>query len=228
KEGQPLEWVPLDELHSKEMPPANQVIKKLISLPPIYLITPDVEFYDQDFLSRIEAFLQNGLKLLQFRSRKSPFPEHEGLVRELAKQCKHYACRLLYNGSAEQTVSLGADGVHLSSARLMDLSARPLPPENWVAASCHDRRELEHAVGIGADFCVLSSVHESSSHPGADVLGWQKFRTLAESSTIPVYALGGVKPGDILEARNNGAHGLAMISGIWDATDPVSIIKRTV
>jgi len=47
------------------------------------------------------------------------------------------------------------------------------------------------------------------------VLGWDGFREIAEGASIPVYAIGGLKPGDLDAARRAGAHGLAMIRGSW-------------
>jgi 8-oxo-dGTP diphosphatase len=49
------------------------------------------------------------------------------------------------------------------------------------------------------------------------VLGWDGFRRIAEGASIPVYAIGGLRRSDMHDARRAGAHGLAMISGAWEA-----------
>ena len=62
---------------------------------------------------------------------------------------------------------------------------------------------------LGLDFAVLGSVKDKAA------LGWQKFAELARDASIPVYAIGGLLPADLPEARRAGAHGLAMIRGAW-------------
>jgi 8-oxo-dGTP diphosphatase len=225
REGQLTEWVPVKELDVKQFPEANRQITKLIGLPALYLITPDQPDYDLEFLQRTADYLQNGLKLIQFRSNSSSFLQHEQAVRRLIQDCDKYSARLLYNGTPAQAIELGAHGVHLNSARLLQCQSRPLPNNKWVAASCHNALELEHAVAIGVDLCVLSPVNKTESHPLQTGLGWDQFSYLAGQSSLPVYALGGVKAEHLPVARNSGAHGIAMISGIWKKPDPVATIR---
>jgi 8-oxo-dGTP diphosphatase len=58
----------------------------------------------------------------------------------------------------------------------------------------------------------LSPVLPTSSHPGIEPLGWDRFAALADQVSIPVYALGGMKPDDWLRARDRGGQGIAGIS----------------
>jgi 8-oxo-dGTP diphosphatase len=226
REGQLTEWVPVKELDAKQFPEANRQITKLIGLPALYLITPDQPDYDLEFLQRTVDYLQNGLKLIQFRSNSSSFLQHEQAVSKLIQHCDQYSTRLLYNGTAEQAIDLGAHGVHLNSARLLQCQSRPLPNDKWVAASCHNALELEHAAAIGVDFCVLSPVYQTESHSLQSGIGWDQFSYLAGQSRLPVYALGGVKAEHLPLARDSGAHGIAMISGIWENPDPLTTIRN--
>jgi thiamine-phosphate pyrophosphorylase len=125
---------------------------------------------------------------------------------------RQYGAKVLVNGGP------AADGIHLSADKLMKLRSRPKAGPNCtlMAASCHTVDELGHAMAIGLDFVVLGPVKPTRSHPGATVLGWDGFRRIAEGASIPVYAIGGLRPSELDEARRAGAHGLAMISGAWN------------
>jgi 8-oxo-dGTP diphosphatase len=46
-------------------------------------------------------------------------------------------------------------------------------------------------------------------------LGWDKFAEYAAGATIPVYALGGLKRGDMQTAWQHGAHGIALLRQAW-------------
>jgi 8-oxo-dGTP diphosphatase len=95
----------------------------------------------------------------------------------------------------------------------MTLAARP--SGLLAAASCHDSTELARAMALDLDFAVLGPVKPTASHPGAAPLGWRRFAELARGASLPVYAIGGLRPADLDDARRAGAHGLAMISGSW-------------
>ena len=126
--------------------------------------------------------------------------------------------RLLINADIELARELGT-GVHLRAAQLREMHERPLPCAQWVGASCHDADELERAVELGADFATLSPVCMTSSHPGASPLGWARFAELVREARLPVYALGGVGPGDLDRARAAGARGVAGIRAFMQKRD---------
>ena len=96
----------------------------------------------------------------------------------------------------------------------MGLRSRPADLR-LAAASCHTLQELGHAMAIGLDFAVLGPVKATPTHPDATLLGWDGFRRIVEGASIPVYAIGGLAPGDMDEARAAGAHGIAMIRAAW-------------
>jgi 8-oxo-dGTP diphosphatase len=106
-----------------------------------------------------------------------------------------------------------ANGVHLTARDLMDTSRRP--QVDWVAASAHSDRELGHAAAIGVDFAVLGPVAPTASHPGVPGMGWTALASAVCTSAIPVYAIGGLTPGDLDHARRSGAHGVALQRAAW-------------
>jgi 8-oxo-dGTP diphosphatase len=58
-------------------------------------------------------------------------------------------------------------------------------------------------------------VQPTESHPGAPTLGWPAFADLVSEALIPVFALGGLSPSDIKEARQRGGQGVAGIRFWW-------------
>jgi 8-oxo-dGTP diphosphatase len=86
-------------------------------------------------------------------------------------------------------------------------------PENkhWVAASCHDLYELQHAQTIGVDFVVLAPVLATKTHPETKPLGWAQFAKLVSQVTLPVYALGGLSEPSLDKARQAGGQGISSI-----------------
>lgn len=226
REGQPIEWVTVSDLHEREFPSANRAIISAVQLPPVYLITPDLGEQDyKEFLRQAEDCLSAGTRLIQLRCRRLLPERFRRFVREVGSLCRHYNAAFLLNAPPAEAIIGGADGIHLPSARLLQLNERPLDSRYLIGASCHNRIEVEHACRLGLDFIVLSPVQPTTSHPGATPLGWDGLRWLTECSTIPVYALGGMRPDHLPCAWDGGAQGVAMLSAVWQAEDPASIIR---
>ncbi|MES9903353.1 MAG: Nudix family hydrolase [Sedimenticola sp.] len=214
-EGQPLAWVAPVDLPDYPLPAADHPIVTALSLPTTYLITGEEPLQQPQFYARLSTALAEGRKLIQLRAPGLGEKEYRQLAHSAADLCSERGAQLLLNAPPEWVGEVGAAGVHLNSRRLMALNERPLSKECLVAASCHNREELQQAERIGVDFVVLSPVLATASHPGAVTLGWEKFSELVESVSIPVYALGGVTLGMSEQVLNAGGQGVAAIRGLW-------------
>jgi 8-oxo-dGTP diphosphatase len=214
-EGQLIRWVLPGELNRYRFPAANAPIIKAVSLPERYLITPEPGADVDNFLARLDAAIRHRGMLVQLRVKQSLHADYRVLVRQALGVCHARNARLLLNTEPSLALELGADGVHLTSARLLALYERPLDFGYLVGASCHDHRELEHASAMNLDFAVVSPVRETASHPGAKALGFKGLRKLTEQADLPVYALGGMEETDLVRSFDHGAQGIAAIRGLW-------------
>lgn len=214
REQQQFEWQSVSHVTVGPLLPANGPILKALSLPPVYGITcaelPGVA----PFESRLARALAGGLRLFQVREKGLSTEELGAVAQRWTSVGHRHGARVLVNGPCEIAVAARADGVHLSSERLMAQERRPELP--WCAASCHGAEELAQARELGVDFVVLGPVLPTPSHPGARVLGWREFSRLIAGYPLPVYALGGMRFTDLEQAWACGAHGIAMMRGAWE------------
>ena len=74
---------------------------------------------------------------------------------------------------------------------------------------------MSSAAALNLDFAVLSPILPTASHAQAEGIGWEAFAQLIERVSLPVFALGGMRPELLDLAREKGAHGIAMMRG-WD------------
>lgn len=214
-EGQALAWVAPEKLVRYRMPPADQPVVAMLLQPDRYLVTPEPGENDAAWLAGLSTALDAGVRRVQLRARSlDGQPRWQGLAGRAVALCQQAGAEVLVNGDCELAQQLGA-GVHLRAAQLQGLSARPLPPELRVAASCHSVEDLQHAETLGLDFAVIGSVLATATHPQATPLGWDGFARLREATSLPLYAIGGLSPEDIGEARQHGAQGIAAIRALW-------------
>lgn len=212
-----LRWCAPGEALSLPLCDADIPICRAAAMPGHYAITPDPGTDDvaAGFLARIEAGLRRGIRLVQWRAPTLDAARYREIALALRQITANFDARLLLNATPELAFELGADGVHLNASRLMLTPRFPRPDDFLVAASVHDRRELAQAAAIGADFVVISPIRPTASHALVDPIGWHGFHALREASDVSAYALGGVSPRDLGEARARGALGVAGISAFW-------------
>ncbi|MGF1615319.1 MAG: Nudix family hydrolase [Gammaproteobacteria bacterium] len=215
REGQAVRWMQPKCLDASLFPPADAPVIAALQLPPVYLITPEPGLDQEGFLQTLAGHLRGGIRLIQLRAKSLEMSAYRTLARRALTLCQAHGATLLLNAEPDLARDVGASGVHLTGARLLRLTHRPLGDDRLVGASCHDARELAHACHIGVDFAVLSPVRFTSSHPASTPLGWQRFQALVGDATVPVYGLGGLGPADLDTAWVHGGQGVACTSVLW-------------
>jgi 8-oxo-dGTP diphosphatase len=224
-EGQVVKWVSVSELSDYNFPAANVPIIKSLQLPNKYLITGQFTDTD-DYVNKLKKALANGIKLVQLRLKQGSCIDNkklELLLTQTSLLCKQSDAKLMLNIPVENIdlvnlYEIDFDGYHLDSKTLKSLSENSTQDHfdgKLLSASCHNAEELRLAIGLNADFVVLSPVKKTVSHPEMTAMGWQDFSNLIQTVNIPVYALGGVTERDIETAYKYGAQGVSAISAFW-------------
>lgn len=215
-EGQALQWLAPAQIDPSILTPADRWILQAWRLPRRYPITPPGVKPDQRgaWFERIGQAIERGERLLQLRLPLWPRERVRELAAALLPLARRHGTQLLLNGDIEGALALGI-GVQLKSSQLAVLNARPLPLAQLVGASCHDAAHLTQASSIAADFATLSPVAATRNLPQRPPLGWPRFHALAEAAALPVYALGGLAPSHIAQARHCSGQGVAGIREFW-------------
>nr|WP_300308790.1 Nudix family hydrolase [Halomonas sp.] len=215
REGQAVRWVPMEELHSYPFPAANLPILRAVMLPCEFLITGE-EGDDAAFDAKLErALREDGVRLVQLRAKDLDEDAYVARAERALELCRQYDARLVLNAEPELLKRVDADGIHLTSQRLMSLERRPIIDSKWLSASTHDKAQLDQAARIGCDFVTLSPLRTTPSHPEVPPIGWHDFQELVERAGMPVFALGGMTRHDANHARAVGAQGIASIRDFW-------------
>jgi 8-oxo-dGTP diphosphatase len=218
KEGQEICWIDKTDFSLYEFPLANNSIIKAIQLPDKYMITGDFE-NAKELLLYVQSGLERGIKLIQLRAPDLVEALYFDYAEKIYSLCSAFDAKLLLNTSLvnykKYLANSFSHGIHLNSKEIINFSDVDFFHGLLVATSIHNCEELFLAQNKKVDFCVLSPVNKTISHPGSNPLGWQAFQQLTEKAKVPVYALGGMTEDDLVRAKNHGAQGISAIGEFW-------------
>lgn len=191
----------------------------------VYLITPD----DADtarLLARVEPLLAAGPTWLQYRNKTASSDLRHEQARALQALCAAHGVPLIINDDPALALAVGAAGVHLGGTDGDVGAARALlGPQAIIGASCYDQLEnAERAVAAGASYVAFGAffptttkVTSSRAHP--DLL------RQSAALGVPRVAIGGLSPDNVGPLIDAGADLLAVVSGVFAATDPVATLR---
>lgn len=190
----------------------------------LYLITPD-ERDPSRLLERINPLLAHA-SCLQLRNKVMDAASLLDAGSRLRDMCTARGVTFIVNDDASLAGALGADGVHLGEHDGAVADARRLLGARVIiGASCYD--DCDHAraaVAAGADYIAFGACFPSPTKPDARRANLELFREAA-SLRVPRVAIGGITPDNARLVIATGADLIAVISGVFDAPDPVAAAR---
>lgn len=177
------------------------------------LVTDRRRFADptRDLFDQVRRAADAGIDLVQIRERDLEAAPLADLAGELVTITRGSATRVVVNDRLDVAIAAGADGVHLRQDSVAVADARRLAPTPFVVGrSVHDVSEARLAAG--ADYLIAGTVFQSTSKPGASLLGTEGLRLVVAASAAPVLAIGGIALDRLDEVAAAGAAGIAAIS----------------
>lgn len=135
------------------------------------------------------------------------------------------AAKLVINDRVDVAQAAGTGGAHLAWNSLPISYARFISPELRLGRSVHSPQEAAEAGDEGADYCFFGHVFPSSCKPGQQEQGLEQLSEAVRRSSIPLIAIGGMEPENAGLAIRQGAAGIAVMSGICGAVDPVAAAR---
>ena len=194
----------------------------------LYLVTDRGMTQGRDLLWVLQQALDGGVRGIQLREKDLVGRELFFLAEAARKLTQRYHALLLINDRIDIALAVDADGVHLSTASIPIESARALlGRQQLLGASTHSLEEAQEAERNGADFVVFGPVYFTPSKASyGSPQGLAALKKVVEKLSLPIYAIGGIKPENIADTRRTGVRGVALISAVMSAADPEDVTKK--
>ncbi len=190
----------------------------------LYLITPD-ETDTAHLLARTAPLLAEGVAWLQYRNKTAGDALRHEQASALQSLCATAGVPLIINDDVHLAKSIGAAGVHLGEDDGDIAAARALlGAQAIIGASCYDELPLaQRAVAAGASYVAFGAFFPTRSKTGTRQASVE---LLAQSASlgVPRVAIGGITPDNARSLVEAGADLVAVISGVYDAADPIAAV----
>ena len=191
-------------------------------LPQIYPIT-DTQISGLSHSDQVAVFADRGATVVQLREKRATALEFYEQARAALAIAAERGIQLIINDRVDIALAVGAAGVHLGQDDLQPEAARRLLGNDAIVGfSTHSVAQALEASRLPIDYLAIGPIFSTSTKENPDpVVSLEGLRAVkAAIGSLPLVAIGGIKPGNIAEVLAAGADSVAMISGLWSSESP--------
>jgi thiamine-phosphate pyrophosphorylase len=174
-----------------------------------------------EFAVRIEQLVAAKVGIIQLRDKRLPDRELYHRASLLRERTSHTGTLCVINDRVDVAVAVGADGVHLGQEDLPPQSVRRiLAPGMLLGISTHSLGQAHAAVAQGASYIGSGPTFPSRTKKFAQFPGLAFLEQVADTITIPVFAIGGISLENLAMVQETGVSRVAVSSAIWLSNSP--------
>ncbi|MCR6110313.1 thiazole tautomerase TenI [Bacillus sp. A301a_S52] len=133
--------------------------------------------------------------------------------------------KIIVNDRVDVALTKQVKRVQLNYQSIDTTDVKRTFPTLHVGKSVHSLREAIEEEEKGADSIMFGHIFDSPSKRAVLPRGLTSLLEVTKEVTIPVIAIGGIKPDNVKETFSMGAKGIAIMSGIWESDNPLSDVK---
>ena len=194
---------------------------------PLYVVTdPEAALPVPD---QVRAAAKGGARIIQIRDKTAPDARIAALVHALLPEMAALGVCLIVNDRVEVALAVGAHGLHIGQGDGDPVAIRRrLPPGMILGLSIETEAQARH-VPPCVDYAGVGPVRATPTKPDhAAPIGFAGLARITALLPVPSYAIGGIKPGDAAALRGAGAVGMAVVSAVTRAADPVAAARALI
>lgn len=149
--------------------------------------------------------------------------EFELFAAKAKAACEQADTPLIINTFIETANKLGCVS-HLPMPLLTSLSRDMLPRS--YGTSCHSVREAIAAEELGCSYIIAGHIFDTDCKKGLPGRGLGFLSEVCRSTSLPVYAIGGIDESNVQRVKECGARGVCIMSGLMTCGDPQEYIDK--
>ncbi len=192
----------------------------------VYVVTSSGLVPGRGHLDVALAAIEGGATAVQLRAPELADAELRPLAADLAGRCRDAGVLFVVNDRADVAAEVGA-GAHVGQGDDPAAARERLGEDGVLGISVSNVEEALAASGAGADYLGIT-VWATRTKPEATPQGIHGVRAVVEAVDLPVVAIGGIDAVNAREVLEAGASGVAVVSAVGAAPDPVAATRALV
>lgn len=190
----------------------------------LYLVTDRGLSQNRSMEEIIEAAIAGGVTAVQLREKGMPEEEFIREAVRLRRITEKLGVPLIVNDSLRVAQACGADGIHLGQEDMSCSTARALlGADPIIGISVSNVDEALQAVADGADYLGVSPIFRTPTKTDTPPpVGIEGLRNIRSRISLPLVAIGGISARNVAGILQAGADGIAVVSAIMAAPDPLA------
>jgi thiamine-phosphate diphosphorylase len=186
----------------------------------VYVVTSGAFGPHRDHRALARAAIDGGAGAVQLRAPELDDAALLTIATELSRACRDAGVLFIVNDRVDVALESGAAGAHVGQTDDPQSARRRLGTNRVLGVSVGDVAEAVAAERVGADYLGVT-VWSTSTKPEAEGRGLDGLRDVVAATALPVVGIGGIDVGNAGLVLNTGAVGVAVISAVAAAADPV-------
>ena len=195
----------------------------------LYAVT-DLDRPAPDILKKISLAYQNGVDIVQLRSKVLPDSEKLKLGLAIRKIATKFKKLYFMNDSLDLAILTHADGLHIGQndipARDIRSLCHKLKRKIFLGLSTHSEAQAVKAMREPIDYFAVGPVFETPTKPTYRSVGLKLVQKVSRFAVKPWVAIGGINEGNINQVLSHGASRVAVVRAIFQPNNPTAICNR--
>jgi len=164
------------------------------------------------YITIAEKCVAHGIKMLQLREKNLPDKELIKIGKEIRNITKGTCTKLVINDRPDIAAICEADFLHLGQNDILINDARKIVGDMKIGLSTHSIEQAKEALKNNPSYIGFGPVYPTNAKAIPDKpVGIEQLKQVLGFANIPVVAIGGIFPENIIHVIDAGAKNIVMV-----------------
>jgi len=186
----------------------------------LYLVTNRYQDSLESFLEKVETACRSGVTIIQLREKNLTTNQYYQLAKQVKEITDTYQVPLIIDDRLDVCLAVDAAGLHIGDDELpVSVARQVLGPEKILGVTAKTVKRALEAETSGADYLGTGAIFPTTTKENAPITLISTLKTICQTVSIPVVAIGGLTSENIDQLIGTGIAGVAVVRDLMQAED---------
>ena len=186
----------------------------------LYLVTNRYQDSLESFLEKVETACRSGVTIIQLREKNLTTNQYYQLAKQVKEITDAYQVPLIIDDRLDVCLAVDAAGLHIGDDELpVSVARQVLGPDKILGVTAKTVKRALEAETSGADYLGTGAIFPTTTKENAPITLISTLKTICQTVSIPVVAIGGLTSENIDQLAATGIAGVAVVRDLMQAED---------